>query len=114
MVGNDTATESDDGYKIHLVYGATASPSDKNYQTINESPDAISLSWEITTVPVSVTGHKPTAHLIIDSREADATKLTAFEQILYGTPADGNTAAVPGRMPLPDEVATLMAASTTP
>lgn len=107
-IGNDTATDSDDGYKLHLIYNATASPSDKDYETVNDSPDAITFSWEITTTPVNVTGHKPTATVVIDSTKADATKLAALEQILYGTPASGSTAAIPPRMPLPDEIKTLM------
>lgn len=107
-IGNDTATDSDDGYKLHLIYNATASPSDKDYETVNDSPDAITFSWEITTTPVNVTGYKPTATVVIDSTKADATKLAALEQILYGTPASGNTAAIPPRMPLPDEIKTLM------
>lgn len=89
-VHNDTATGTDDGYKLHLIYGATASPSEKSRSTINESPEAMSMSWEITTTPINVTGFKPTATLIIDSREVDKDKLKAFEDILYGT--DGEVA----------------------
>ena len=102
-IGNDVAG-TNYGYKIHLIYGATASPSERSYQTINDSPDAITLSWELTTTPVNVTGHKPTAHLIIDSTmfttPEQKTKLTEFEEILYGS----TTAA--SRLPLPDEVIT--------
>lgn len=101
-IGNDVSG-TDYGYKIHLIYGASASPSERAYQTINDSPDAMTLSWEITTTPVNVTNHKPTAHLVIDSTLVDSTKLTAFEAILYGS----TTAA--SRLPLPDEVATLLA-----
>lgn len=104
-LGNDTATESDDGYKLHLIYNSTASPSEKDYATINDSPDAITFSWECETTPVNVTGHKPTSEVTIDSRYADAAKLTALEAILYGS---GSTAP---RLPLPDEVVTLL---TTP
>lgn len=100
-IGNDTAGD-DYGYKIHLIYGATASPSERAYQTINDSPDGMTLSWETTTTPIPVQGHKPTAHLIIDSTLVDATKLTAFEDVLYGS----TTAA--SRLPLPAEVATLL------
>lgn len=107
-IGNDTATDSDDGYKLHLIYNATAQPSDKDYETVNDSPDAITFSWEITTTPVNVTGHKPTSTVVIDSTKADETKLAALEQILYGTPASGSTEAIPPRMPLPDEIKTLM------
>lgn len=100
IIGDDT--DNNKGYKLHLIYGCTASPSDKSYQTVNESPDAITFSWEITTVPVNVTGKKPTAYLEIDSTKADATKLNALKAILYGSDQ-----AEP-RLPLPDEVATLM------
>lgn len=101
-IGNDTSTESDDGYKLHLVYGATASPSERSYDTQNDNPDAVQFSWEYTTNPVSVAGFKPTSLITIDSRSADKVKLTALETILYGS----STAAA--RLPLPDEVKTLM------
>ena len=88
-VGNDTMMDSY-GYKIHIVYGATASPSERAYQTINDSPEAITFSWELTTTPVPITAtgfenFKPTASIIIDSTKVDATKLTALEDKLYGT-----------------------------
>ena len=83
-IGNDV-NGTDYGYKIHIIYGATASPSERAYQTINDSPDAITLSWEITTTPVNVKNHKPTAHLIIDSTLVDPAKLTAFKEVLYGS-----------------------------
>lgn len=105
-IGNDTSTESDDGYKLHLVYGATASPSERSYDTQNDNPDAVQFSWEYTTNPVSVAGFKPTSLITIDSRTADKTKLTALETILYGS----STAAA--RLPLPDEVKTLMTSSS--
>lgn len=100
-VGNDTVGQ-DLGYKIHLVYGCRAAPSERAYETINDSPEAINFSWEISTTPVNVTGHNPTASLVIDSRDFTTTaakeKLTAFEAILYGSDnADP-------RLPLPDEV----------
>lgn len=101
-IGNDTSTESDDGYKLHLVYGATASPSERSYDTQNDDPDAVQFSWEYTTNPVSVADFKPTSLITIDSRTADKVKLTALETILYGS----STAAA--RLPLPDEVKTLM------
>lgn len=114
MIGNDTADESDDGYKLHLVYGATASPSEKTRDTINDSPEATAFSWEFDTTPVNVTGHKPTATLEIDSRTADAGKLAALEDILYGKDAGpaGVPAAVEPRLPLPDEIITLMGADS--
>lgn len=110
-LGNDVAG-NDYGYKLHIVYGATAAPSEKAYTTINDSPEAITLSWELTTTPVSVTGAKPTASLVIDSTKADATKLAALEEILYGkdgTGEDNATGAVDPRLPLPDEIVQLMA-----
>lgn len=102
LLGNDTEGTSY-GYKLHLVYGATASPSEHSHSSVNESPEAEELSWECKTTPVPVPNKKPTSHIIIDSTEADATKLTALEKILYGT---GNTQP---RLPLPAEVITLMA-----
>jgi hypothetical protein len=105
-IGNDTQGV-DCGYKLHLIYGASASPSEKAYGTINDSPEAITFSWEVTTTPVPVTGFKPTACVVIDSTKADATKLAALEEILFGK--DGSPGAT-ARLPLPDEIATLMAA----
>jgi hypothetical protein len=101
-LGNDV-DYTDYGYKLHLIYGALASPSEKGYSTINDSPEAITFSWEITTTPISVTGFKPTASISIDSTKVDATKLKALEDILYGTEnADPY-------LPLPDEIAALFA-----
>ena len=100
-IGNDT-DGNEHGYKLHIVYGCQASPSEKQYSTINDSPEAITFSWEVNTTPVNVTGKKPTATLIIDSTKADKAKLTALEAILYGSEQ-----AEP-RLPLPDEIATLM------
>lgn len=100
-IGNDTAS-NDYGYKLHLIYGATASPSEKAYSTINDSPEAITFSWEVTTTPVAVTGNKPTACITIDSTKVDSDKLAALEDILYGT------SSTDPRLPLPDEVASLM------
>lgn len=148
LVGNDSDGQNH-GYKLHMVYGATASPSEKAYATVNDSPEAIEFSWEVTTTPVNVTGKQPTAQLIIDSTKADPTKLAELENILYGSaptkldaqPGDWDTnyadyfmlsegqyVAVTGsgaapsweadkyykngtaaRLPLPDEIATLMA-----
>lgn len=101
IVGNDV-DGIDHGYKLHLIYGCQAAPSEKAYNSINDSPDAITFSWEITTTPIAVKGFKSTAHLEIDSTKCDAEKLTALEKILYG---DETTEP---RMPLPDEIATLM------
>lgn len=90
LVGNDVEN-NDHGYKIHLIYGCTASPSEKGYQTVNDSPEAITFSWEVTTTPVNVTGFKPTASLVIDSTkftDANSAKLTAIEGALYGTDSE--------------------------
>lgn len=112
-VANDTATDSDDHYKLHLVYNATASPSERAYQSINESPEAITFSWEISTTPVPVTGKKPTSLIVIDSKTADADCLAALETILYGKDPTGPETAdgVAPRLPLPDEVIELMTPS---
>lgn len=96
-LGNDV-DGTDHGYKLHLIYGAQAAPSEKAYATINDSPEAIAFSWEITTSPVAVTGHKPTALLTIDSTKVSAAALSDLEDILYG---DNDNDA---RLPLPDEV----------
>lgn len=98
-VGSDT--DADLGYKIHIIYGALAAPSEKAYATINDSPEAITFSWEITTTPVEVTGMKPTAYVTIDSTKADADKLAELEAILYGSESEE------ARLPLPDEIAQL-------
>lgn len=109
-VGNDTDS-NDYGYKLHLIYGCLAAPSEKAYNTINDSPEAITFSWEVSTTPVSVKGFKPTSQITIDSTkiaEAKKAKLSELEDILYGK--DGDTQAATGpRLPLPDEVATLFA-----
>lgn len=105
-LGNDV-DGNDYGYKIHLVYGASASPSEKGYATINDSPEAITLSWEFNTTPVNVTGFKPTAHLEIDSKKCPAEKLKQLEEILYGKDGNGDTGTDP-RLPLPDEIKTLI------
>lgn len=102
QISNDLGAEE---YLIHLLYGLTASPSEKGYETINDSPDAITFSWEVSSTPVNVSGYKATSTVTIDSRTADKDKLAALEDILYGT--DENEP----RLPLPDEVATLMASA---
>lgn len=105
VLGNDIDND-DYGYKLHLIYGCVAAPSEKAYTTINDSPEPITLSWEVTTTPVSVSGFKPTAQLTIDSTKADPIKLAELEDILYGTSSPSASA----RLPLPDEVASLMTA----
>ena len=102
-VGNDVDSNAH-GYKLHLIYGALASPSEKAYSTINDSPEAITFSWEFSTTPVNVTGFKPTANIVIDSTKATPEKLAALEKILYGD------AEVEPRLPLPNEVAQVMSA----
>lgn len=149
VLGNDTQLDNH-GYKLHLIYGATASPSERAYQTVNDSPEAITFSWEMTTVPVAVKGARPTACVTIDSTKVDSTKLAALEAILYGydsyieftgdtfesgvdyytrsgeagsyiytkttdvTPQSGTTyytkdSGTEARLPLPDEIKTLLA-----
>ena len=104
-VGNDT-DYNDHGYKVHLIYNATASPSEKSYTTINDSPDAITFSWELNTTPVNVEGYKPTSNIVIDSTKADPDALAALLAILHGTEnADA-------RLPLPDEVLDIMGANS--
>ena len=101
-LGNDT-DGNDYGYKLHMVYGCLAAPSEKAFSTINDSPEAITFSWEVSTTPVNVAGHKPTALLTIDSTKVDPVKLAALEKILYGSEESE------ARLPLPDEIVTLMA-----
>ena len=96
-IGNDI-DGNDHGYKLHIIYGALAAPTEKAYATINDSPEAITFSWEVTTTPVNVTGAKPTASITIDSTKAAPEKLAALEKILYGD------AEVEARLPLPDEI----------
>ena len=98
-VGNDVGGQ-DAGYKLHLVYGALAAPSERAYSTINDSPEAITFSWEVTTTPVAVAGHKPTAILTIDSTLVDEADLTALEDLLYGPTTGTGTP----KLPLPAEV----------
>ena len=107
VIGNDT-DNNDHGYKLHIIYGCMASPSEKAYATINDSPEAITFSWEISTTPVMVAGHKATASLTIDSTKADPAKLAALEDILYGKDGEPGSEA---RLPLPDEIKTLMTAA---
>ena len=102
VVGNDVEN-NDYGYKLHIIYGCQAAPSEKAYATINDSPEAITFSWEVTTTPVDVKGFKPTSSVVIDSTKVDKDKLAALEAILYGSESEE------ARLPLPDEIAELMA-----
>ncbi len=108
ILGNDSDL-NEHGYKLHLVYGCTASPSEKSYATVNDSPEAITFSWEISATKVAVEGYKPVASITIDSTKLASSKLTLLEKKLYGTPADGQTAAVPPALPTPTELLTLLA-----
>ena len=103
-IGNDV-DGNDHGYKLHLVYGCLAAPSEKAYSTINDNPDAITFSWEVTTNPVNVTGFKPTSQITIDSTKVDQAKLTKIEDLLYGT------AEKEPSLPLPDELAAALTAA---
>lgn len=100
-LGNDVDSNGH-GYKLHLIYGALAAPSEKAYATINDSPEAITFSWEFKTTPVNVTGHKPTASLILDSTKISETKMAALEKVLYGD------SDIEARLPLPDEVVQIL------
>lgn len=103
LIGNDVNGQ-EHGYKLHLIYGCMVSPSEKSFSTINESPEAITFSWDLTTTPAPVTGFKPTASLVIDSTKVAALDLAALETILYGT-----APATEGSLPLPDAVIALFA-----
>lgn len=107
LVGNDIDGQ-DHGYKLHLIYGAMASPSEKAYATVNDTPEAITFSWELTTTPVPVTGLKPTANLVIDSTKATEVQMASLEALLYG---DETT---DGTLPSPDEVIALFTAPVVP
>ena len=113
-IGNDVAND-DYGYKIHLIYNCKAAPSERSYQTINDSPEAITFSWEITTTPVNVTGYKPCSNITIDSTKVDATKLASFLDIIYGkdpTTQGGDDGTDP-RLPSPDDVIKHFATEST-
>lgn len=99
---NDTVTEADDAYKIHIYYNSTASPSSKSYETINDNPDGVELSWECDVTGVPVEGRRPVSSIIVDSRKIDATKLKLLEDKLYGT--DNSEPALPS----PEEILTLL------
>lgn len=100
-LGNDTQGQ-DLGYKIHIIYGCKAAPSEKSYATINDSPEAVTFSWEVSTVPVPVEGYNPTATMVIDSTRVTPSKLALIEEVLYGSEVDD------ARLPLPNEIIELM------
>lgn len=109
-IGNDQDPEA--GYRLHLVYNATCSPSEKSYETINDSPEAITFSWDFDTTPIPVDGYKPTSHLCLDSTEFSTTEekalLESLEETLYGTAASGGSEAVAAELPLPNDVIALL------
>ena len=105
-LGNDIEG-ADHGYKLHLIYGATASPSEKAYSTINDSPEALNFSWDFTTTPIDVPGYKPTSYITIDSTKVDSTALAALEQLLYGT------VGVDPALPSPADVLAVFAGTVT-
>lgn len=112
-IGNDVDGD-EHGYYIHLIYGATASPSQRSYKTVNDSPEPIEFSWEVTTTPVNITGYKPVAHIRINSTKADPEKLAVLESVLYGANAEGNTEGRTASLPLPDAVKTILTTGQIP
>lgn len=107
IIGNDTDGDTH-GYKLHLLYGCKASPSERQYQTVNDSPEAITFSWEINSTPINVTGHKPTSLITIDSTKCDPDKLKLIEAKLYGTDGEGSGQGTPAELPLPDEILAIL------
>lgn len=116
-IGNDVDND-DHGYKIHIVYGCLASPSSRSYATVNDSPEAITFSWEVNTTPVAIgtigegasaVTYRPTAYLEIDSTTINSTKLTTLENKLYGTDGTGGSTGTAPQLPLPTEILTLLA-----
>ena len=110
FIGNDTEG-NDNGYKLHIIYGAMATPSEKSYQTINDSPEAITFSWDLTTTPVEIPGFKPSAIVTIDSRSVPAEKLKDVEDALFGTDAatePDTTPATEPRLLMPNELVTIV------
>jgi len=112
IVGNDTDGIAY-GYKIHLVYGCIASPSDKSHSTVNDTPEANEMSWDVSTIPVEIPGYRPTATITIHSRKVDPEKLATLEAILYGTDGTGGDDGVMARLPMPDEIVELMGEAAT-
>lgn len=112
-IGNDVDGD-EHGYYIHLIYGATASPSQRSYKTVNDSPEPIEFSWEVTTTPVNITDYKPVAHIRINSTKADPEKLAVLESVLYGANAEGNAEGRTASLPLPDAVKTILTTGQIP
>ena len=112
-IGNDTDGD-DHGYILHLIYGATASPSQRSFKTVNDSPEPIEFSWEITTTPVKLDGYRPVSHIRINSTKADSEKLAALESVLYGTDGEGNAEGRTASLPLPDVVKSILTTGQIP
>lgn len=112
-IGNDVDGD-EHGYYIHLIYGATASPSQRSYKTVNDSPEPIEFSWEVTTTPVNITGYKPVAHIRINSTKVDPEKLAVLESVLYGANAEGSAEGRTASLPLPDAVKTILTTGQIP
>ena len=112
-IGNDVDGD-EHGYYLHLIYGATASPSQRSYKTINDSPEPIEFSWEVTTTPVNIAGYKPVAHVRINSTKVDAEKLAVLESVLYGSNGEGNAEGRTASLPLPDAVKTILTTGQIP
>lgn len=112
-IGNDV-DGNEHGYYIHLIYGATASPSQRSYKTVNDSPEPIEFSWEVTTTPVNIAGYKPVAHVRINSTKADPQNLAVLESVLYGANAEGNAEGRTASLPLPDAVKTILTTGQIP
>lgn len=110
--GNNVALDTNADYELHIVYNCTAAPSDEGYSTINDSPDAITMSWEVNTVPMAVTGYaKKTAHIRIRKTSANATKVETLENSLYGTDGQGSTTGTNAKMLTPAEIIAIMTAA---
>jgi len=107
LIGNDISKQAY-GYKIHLIYGGQVSPSEKNRQTLNDSPEPSAMSWELSTTPVDVPGFQPTAHMVIDSTKTSKEKMALIEGIIYGKDASDGGEATESRLPMPEEVIELL------
>lgn len=113
LIGNDV-DGNEHGYILHLIYGATASPSQRSYTTVNDSPEPIEFSWEVTTTPVNITDYKPVAHVRINSTKANSEYLAVLESVLYGTDGEGNVEGTTASLPLPDAVKTILTTGQIP
>lgn len=111
-LGNDAAY-NDYGYKLHIIYGSTASPSARSFSTINDSPSAIEFSWECKTTPVDIPGFKPSAEIVLDSTIIPSAKMKAIESIIYGTDADDPAEVIEPRLPLPAEIISILGGEVT-